>query len=116
MRRIHPAEHTEQSRFAVPGGSSGREQHRLPGTGYVEIGRAVHSATSEQSQCVLEHLEFHKALVIDKSTPPRLRVSYDHTTGNYTVHSRQGDAGAWSLHAQGRISSIPGRAGARPIV
>jgi acyl transferase domain-containing protein/NADPH:quinone reductase-like Zn-dependent oxidoreductase/acyl carrier protein len=76
----------------------------LPGTAYVELGRAAHYAMNGRTQCVLEELEFYKALVIDKFEQPLLRVTCEDAT--YTVHSRRGEGNSWTLHAQGRISLI----------
>jgi acyl transferase domain-containing protein/acyl carrier protein len=78
----------------------------LAGASYAELGLAIHHELTGQSQSVLEDLEFHKALVIDKSDEPVLHVTYDESTRAYAVYSRQRDGSTWDLHARGRLSLV----------
>ncbi len=77
----------------------------FPGTGYIELGLALHSELTEQPQCILEELQFDQVLVIDDGPDPVLCCSYDPSLQEYTVHSRsREDKSAWTLHARGRLS------------
>jgi len=76
----------------------------LPGAGYVEIGLAVHHATSGQAQAALKNLVFHSALVIETDQEPRMHVGYDEQTQEFSVYSQQSGGASWHLHARGILS------------
>jgi len=78
----------------------------LPGSGYVELGLAVHHEITGQPQGVLQNLVFHKALVLDDNEP-LLRVSYDEQTHDYTVYTQRRQGDKWNLHARGKLLLAP---------
>ncbi|MBC7984791.1 MAG: SDR family NAD(P)-dependent oxidoreductase, partial [Candidatus Obscuribacterales bacterium] len=79
----------------------------LPGSGYIELGLAVHHEMTAAEQGVLENVEFHKALVIEDDHAPLLRVAYDETTRTYSVYTQQRKTKQWDLHARGKLSMSP---------
>ncbi len=79
----------------------------LPGSGYIELGLAVHREVTAAERGVLENVEFHKALVIEDDHEPLMRVAYDETTRTYSVYTQQRRTKQWDLHARGRLSLLP---------
>jgi acyl transferase domain-containing protein/acyl carrier protein len=95
--------------------------HRLdnavifPGAGYVEAGLALHQALSPQEVYSLEHLEFHKLLVVDPKDTTIMHLRCDPHTQDYMIYSRRkSDDVPWELHATGRLR--PGASRPRPRV
>jgi acyl transferase domain-containing protein/acyl carrier protein len=83
----------------------------LPGSGYVELGLAIHHEISGQPHGVLEDLVLHKALVID-DPEPLLRVTYDEESREYTVYTQRLPGERWNLHARGKLSLVAPEAAA----
>jgi acyl transferase domain-containing protein/NAD(P)-dependent dehydrogenase (short-subunit alcohol dehydrogenase family)/acyl carrier protein len=79
----------------------------LPGAAYVEVGLALQAALVSQGHGSLEHLEFHKALIIGKSRQPRLHATYHEATRQFSIFSREADGEPWTPHATGRLSTLP---------
>lgn len=79
----------------------------LPGAAYVEMGLALHHATSGRAQAVLQNLEFHKALVLEAEQETLMHVDYDGPTREFSVHSQKPGATDWALHARGQLSLEP---------
>ena len=79
----------------------------FPGAGYVEAGLAAHQALHPQESYTLEHLEFHKLLVVDPKDTTIMHLRYDPPMQTYTVYSRgKSDDAPWELHATGQL--LPG--------
>lgn len=87
----------------------------FPGAGYVEAGLAVHQALYPQEVYTLEHLEFHKLLVVDPKDTTIMHLRCDPHTQEYMIYSRRKSHDApWELHATGRL--LPGTTRQRPRV
>lgn len=80
----------------------------FPGTGYVELGLAIHCALDAAKSAVVEDLEFRQALVITPGAQQFLRSRFNERTREYSVYSRSDDDKVeWTLHARGRIAAVP---------
>lgn len=80
----------------------------LPGSGYVELGLAVHRCITGQPCAVLQDLVFGNVLVLPEGQDPRLQVVYDDATRTFSIHTRQRDTEELELHARGSLSlSVP---------
>jgi acyl transferase domain-containing protein/acyl carrier protein/short-subunit dehydrogenase len=76
----------------------------FPGAGYVEMGLAIGQETAGPGPCVLEEIEFHKALLVSDGAPPLLHLSIGHEQGRFAVHSRtRAESASWVLHATGKL-------------
>jgi acyl transferase domain-containing protein/NAD(P)-dependent dehydrogenase (short-subunit alcohol dehydrogenase family)/acyl carrier protein len=78
----------------------------LPGAAYVEIGLAIHHAIAGEDTVVLRDLSFSAACSIDRNARPVTNVAWDSKTGHFSIHSLAADD-SWTLHANGRISTLP---------
>ncbi|MDB5771573.1 MAG: zinc-binding dehydrogenase family protein [Burkholderia sp.] len=79
----------------------------LPGAAYVELGLALHREIDGRTSVRLENLEIKKALIIGANQQPRLVVSYDQASRQYSVFSREREGSAWTTHARGYLSFLP---------
>ncbi len=84
----------------------------FPGAGYVEVGLAMQRELFGDEPCLLEHLQFHQAMVLGGGDPT-LHAAYDAGKGGFTVHTGRPDQPAhWSLHASGSFAADLQRADA----
>lgn len=82
----------------------------MAGAAYVEAGLAAFQQLTGSAECVLEQLNFHQALVLDRSgNEPVIQVGLDRDSGAYEFFSRDfDDQLTWRLHASGKIVEAEG--------
>ncbi len=89
------------------------DDHRIddnivfPGAAYVEAGLAIHKKLFPQHVPILEQVEFHKFLVIDKKAVQILHLAFQPQTRSYSVYSRfEKEDSEWTRHAGGKILTV----------
>ena len=83
----------------------------LPGSGYVEIGLAVHAKIEGTMPAAIADLRFHQAMILEDGQTSSIHVGYDKQLQEFTVHSQSPGSVDWILNARGRLakSSAPSR-------
>lgn len=77
----------------------------MPGAAYVEACLAAQTQLAGEQPCVIEHLRFQQALIIDHAEEPLVHITLDPENGEYAFFSRQPQARFdWQLHATGKSS------------
>jgi acyl transferase domain-containing protein len=80
----------------------------FPGAGYIEQGIAIRSMLENDNSSILEDLEFRKILALPVRNKPKLYLTFNEDTREYSVYSiPHRNNSEWTLHAIGRISSAP---------
>jgi len=98
------------------------DDHRIqgtvvyPGAAYVEMALAVGREVFGEEPCVLEEIEFQKALFLPETESTRLQVTFDPETASFNIYSRARDPKqdpkqAWTRHARGKLYQESGVAG-----
>lgn len=76
-----------------------------PGAAYVEMALAVAKETLRQESCVVEEIQFHKALFLPESEPPTLQLILDSSSNSFEIYSKIKDAEqSWIRHATGKLT------------
>ena len=109
MRTADPAWQTRLDLDILPYLKDHRVQNRIvfPAAGYVEMALGAAHTLSGAAPCVIEDLDFLKALNLpegDETT--KLQFAYSLPDAGFAISSRPpGDSQAWTVHATGRLKT-----------
>ena len=80
----------------------------IPGTGFLEIGRAAFVAAGKGHACELAGFTFLTPLQVCDGAPREVRVRVEHSVDSHRVEisSRASAKDEWSLHAQGDVKEL----------
>ena len=104
------------------------DQHRLksgaaliPGTGYLEIARAALDGRGCEGSVELRDVSFFSPLVVDdrETREVRIRLRREDELYAFSIESKSRaatDAGAWQLHAQGKLGNVDMPAASRQSI
>ncbi len=85
----------------------------LPGMASVELGLAAARALFGKAPHAVEQLELREAMIFENDADRRVQTIVEARQGDtavFRVQSTAGDAGTWTLHAEGRIRVATGHA------
>ncbi|MBF6329484.1 type I polyketide synthase [Nocardia transvalensis] len=75
----------------------------LPGAAYLDAALSAIALRTGRASFGLESVEFVAPLVVDEHDVPVVRFTVEETTRRFTVRSRPGTGGAWTVNAHGRL-------------
>lgn len=79
----------------------------FPGAAYVEAGLCLNETVKGEKGCMLENIDFLLPFIIDPASEPLMQISYEPSTREFTVSSKQADEEwNWTLHSKGKILPI----------
>ena len=83
----------------------------LPAAAYIEIGLQIQRILHASQTSSIENMALQRALVVSGLDEPLLRSEYDPNSRLFRIYSCNRNARHWTLHAQGRLSSLAPKAG-----
>lgn len=109
LKLPHPAWELELNRRNLPYLNDHRIQGATvyPGAAYVEMGLATARGAFGTGRCILEDIEFRRALFLPDGDTPQVQVVLDPDEASFEIYSRpQGAKAAWVLHATGTLRRL----------
>lgn len=95
--------------------------HRVQGTtifpaaGYVEMGLAVAHELFGAAACVVEDLEFRKALFLSDKASSTIEVAVQRSSHTFEVSTLMPGSDAWTGHAGGKVRALPAATRRNPL-
>ncbi|MGA1863714.1 MAG: SDR family NAD(P)-dependent oxidoreductase [bacterium] len=79
----------------------------LPGASYVEMGIELCRQIFGRTECVLQDIQFNKALVIPEDRELVIRTCFDASSNEFKIFSQSSNGkNEWDLHVQGKICNL----------
>ncbi len=87
----------------------------FPAAGYVEMGLAVAHELLGEACCVVEDLEFRKALFLSDKASSTIEVAVQRSSHTFEVSTLPPGSDVWTGHAGGKVRALPAAARRKPL-